>query len=123
MTSASERSALLMLAEKVAAQGAVAPRISLTDLKNAITDVRYLTPGVVCNVSDDHPLMTMTLCFLTTFSGFVVVGKSACMDPRNYDSEKGQLFAYEDAIKQLWPLTAFARLERIYHADEGEKVP
>jgi hypothetical protein len=44
-------------------------------------------------------------------SGFVVIGTSAPMSPANFDREKGAIFAYEDAIRQLWPLFAFAQLQ------------
>lgn len=52
----------------------------------------------------------MSICTLVMMNGFVVLGKSAPMDPANFNRELGMKFAYEDAIRQLWPLMAFARL-------------
>jgi hypothetical protein len=46
-------------------------------------------------------------------NGFTLVGKSAPASPENFDREKGQRFAYEDAIKQLWPLEGYALRERL----------
>jgi hypothetical protein len=43
-------------------------------------------------------------------NGFILIGKSAPLSPDNYDLEKGQTFAYEDALRQTWPLFAFAQL-------------
>ena len=46
-------------------------------------------------------------------NGFTVIGKSAPASPENFDAAKGKLFAYEDAIKQLWPLEGYALRERL----------
>lgn len=113
MTMEQPYSASLNETETVAAQGSVAPRITLTTIKNSIREVRYLVPGHdLYDLGEDDPLSRLTLCLITTFSGYVVVGKSAPMSAENFDREKGQLFAYENAIKQLWPLMAFAALEK-----------
>lgn len=50
----------------------------------------------------------VTLCGITLRNGFVVFGKSVPADPENFDRELGRKFAREDAIRQLWPLFAFA---------------
>ncbi len=46
-------------------------------------------------------------------NGFTVIGKSAPASPENFDPEKGKRFAYEDAVKQLWPLEGYALRERL----------
>jgi hypothetical protein len=33
------------------------------------------------------------------------------MSAANFDAAKGRQFAYEDAVRQMWPLEAYARLE------------
>lgn len=53
--------------------------------------------------------------------GFVVYDYSAPMSPANFDSEKGKTFAYENCIRKLWPLFAFARLQAKW--DSGIKWP
>jgi hypothetical protein len=105
-------SAALDLTEAVGAKGATGRRITLTSIKNNIAQVHYVVPGDYLDQPDDSPLNRLTLCLITTWQGFVVVGKSAPMDPTNFNAEKGRLFAYEDAIRQMWPLMAFAELER-----------
>lgn len=59
----------------------------------------------------------MTLCIMVMNNGFIVIGKSAPMSPLNFDPEKGKTFAYEDCIRQLWPMYAFAELQRSYTSD------
>jgi hypothetical protein len=74
-----------------------APRITKDTITNAIESVVY---AVHFN--------TLTLCLLKMKNGFIVVGKAAPADARNFDAEVGKRFAYEDAFKQLWPLMGFA---------------
>lgn len=52
---------------------------------------------------------TVTICVLVMRNGFVVIGKAAPLDPENFNAALGRKFAYEDAIRQLWPLMAFGR--------------
>jgi hypothetical protein len=40
-------------------------------------------------------------------NGFIVFGKSSPVSPQNFDQALGRKFAYEDAVRQLWPLFAF----------------
>ena len=56
---------------------------------------------------DSKHLETTTLCFLVLKSGFTVVGKSACADPSEFDQVKGEKFAREDAIRQIWALEGY----------------
>lgn len=58
-------------------------------------------------------LKLLTICVLVMQNGFTVIGKSAPASPENFDPEKGNRFAYEDAIKQLWPLEGYALRERL----------
>lgn len=77
-----------------------ANRIPLAYIESQIDDeVRLQLP-------DD--LEHITVLLLRLKNGFVVIGKSAPADPENYDAELGYRFAREDAIRQLWPLFAFA---------------
>lgn len=62
---------------------------------------------------------TMTLCTIVMDNGYVVIGKSACVDPANYNQQIGEKLAREDAIKQLWPLFGFLLAEQIkYHNEQ-----
>ncbi|WP_081407333.1 Gp49 family protein [Acinetobacter sp. A47] len=59
------------------------------------------------------PDSTVTLCSLTLVNGIVMVGKSACVDPANYDAALGEKYAREDAIRQIWPLEGYLLAEKL----------
>ena len=48
-----------------------------------------------------------TLCCFLLPNGFTVTGRSACVDPANFDAEMGAKFAREDAKRQLWALEGY----------------
>lgn len=76
-------------------------RISLAYIESQIADeTRLAVPDM------EH----MTVLAVTFRNGFMVIGKSAPADPENFDAELGMKFAREDAIRQSWPLFAFALL-------------
>lgn len=55
-----------------------------------------------------------TLCILSLENGFTVKGMSACVDAANFDVAAGRHWAYEDAIKQIWPLEGYLLAERMF---------
>jgi len=61
----------------------------------------------------------LSICILMMKNGFIVIGKSAPASAANYDAELGRKFAYEDAIRQLWPLMGFALRDRLQRQTEG----
>lgn len=75
-------------------------RITLADLKARVESVEYIVR--------DH----LTIAVLVLSNGWYLVGKSAPVDPDNFDAEYGKTLAYDDALRQAWPLVAFAYLER-----------
>ena len=44
----------------------------------------------------------ITHCAITTKSGFVFTGESACVDPTNYDEDIGSKIAYGNAFDKMW---------------------
>lgn len=112
-------SATLKATDDYSAAKATAPRVSLADMESKIQCEYYFTAGEAVN-SISHvpdlpqgPLDTLTICLLVMANGFTIIGKSAPASPENFDAEKGKRFAYEDAIKQLWPLEGYALRERL----------
>lgn len=99
-----------------------APRVSLDDIKAAISE-KYFVSGAYAvgkNAPDlgardgvPHPLTLLTLCFLVMKNGFTIVGKSAPASADNFDQEYGKQLAYEDAVKQVWPLMGFALRDKL----------
>lgn len=77
------------------------PRVTEDYIKSCIADVSYLNDGQT------------TVCLLTLDNGFKVIGTSTPADPRNYDADVGQTYAYENAFKQLWPLLGFRLRDHI----------
>lgn len=54
------------------------------------------------------PLTTTTVCALTLTNGYVVIGKAACVDPRNFDVAMGRKIARDDARNQIWALEGYS---------------
>jgi hypothetical protein len=106
----------LQSSDAEAAVHAVAPRVALTDIEAAIA-CRYDFPAdkaaaaMGCPVVD--PLKLLSVCILVMRNGFTVIGKSACASPANFNAEFGQKLAYEDAVRQLWPLMGFALRDKL----------
>lgn len=114
------KSEALSATEALGAKGATHPRVSLDDMKVKIEREHYFTAGAAVKALSpvevdelDGPLDLLTICILVMRNGFSVIGKSAPASPENFDAEKGKTFAYEDAIKQLWPLEGYALRERL----------
>jgi hypothetical protein len=120
----------LQATEVECAASATAPRVSLADIEGSIADKFFLTgahmadvslhlDGVVDSLSRDHhigrfpTLMVLTVCLLVMKNGFTVIGKSAPASPENFNFDLGRKLAYEDAVRQLWPLMGFALRERL----------
>lgn len=108
----------LQATEAECAAAAVAPRVSLADIEAAIA-YRYDTtadkavPNRTEPLADVLPLRLLSICILVMKNGFVVLGTSACASPENFDPELGRKLAYENAVRQLWPLMGFALRDRL----------
>jgi hypothetical protein len=84
-----------------------ANRVSLDSMVEKIARAEYIHPEC---------LPSMTICVLRMENGYVVVGKAAPADPENFNEDLGRKFAYEDAVRQLWPLEGYALRERLSQA-------
>lgn len=102
--------------ERYSAAKSTHPRVSLDSMKAKIATEAYFTAGDAgdaLGIPTHDAARLLTLCIITMQNGFTLVGKSAPASPENFDAEKGRTFAYEDAIKQLWPLEGYALRERL----------
>lgn len=114
--------------ERASAAIATAPRISLATLEASIREKYFVMGDVAVALGDgegdprpkdyNDPLKIMTICVLVLRNGFVVVGKSAPMSPENFNADLQRKFAYEDAIRQMWPLAAYAAKNAAHQAAE-----
>jgi hypothetical protein len=105
----------LAVTDRESAAIAVAPRVALADIEAAIAE-RYDTtadkitgPGA----PESRSLKLLSICLLVMKNGFIVIGKSAPASPENFNADLGRKFAYEDAVRQLWPLMGYALRERL----------
>lgn len=61
---------------------------------------------------------TVTVCQVVLDNGYTVLGQSACVDPANYNASIGEQLAYDDVIRQLWPLFGFLLAEKRFRIKE-----
>ncbi len=57
------------------------------------------------------PDTTTTVVCIVLLNGYTVVGKSACVNPDNFDPDLGIELAYEDARNQIFSLLAFRTMD------------
>lgn len=100
--------------EAECAANAVAPRVSLGSMEDKISGVYYFTGQHAVQAAYPHAaqyshiaLEVLTICLLVIENGFILVGKSAPASAANFNAELGAKLAYEDAIRQLWPLEGY----------------
>jgi hypothetical protein len=108
--------------ERMSAAVARAPRVKLKDIQEAI-ETRIDIDGTTLAALQiqrigvtrqlPSPLETFSICLLVMRNGFVVIGKSAPASPENFDPELGRTYAYEDAVRQLWPLMGYALRDKL----------
>lgn len=105
------------------------PRVALADIEAAIA-ARIDTTGAEAKpphgttfiepfpTTDQvgeirRSLERLSICILIMRNGFTVIGKSAPASPENFDAAFGKKLAYEDAVRQLWPLMGFALRDKL----------
>jgi hypothetical protein len=104
-----------------AAAGAVAthPRVTLEDIEGAIAAVYYFNAhdAVAATKPAAQPLSDqlkrLTVCMMVMSNGYVVIGESAAGDRGKLQSRLGRKLAYENAVRQLWPLMGFALRDKL----------
>jgi hypothetical protein len=79
-------------------------RVTKEDILAQIGEVRYEVHG------------KLTLAFVTMANGFQDIGKSACVDPANFNKALGEEYALEDFIQNIWPKMGYALQDRNYRA-------
>jgi hypothetical protein len=107
----------LKATEAECAKGRTAPRVSLADIEANIAEEHYIlgmqAVNAIGKVSQYAGLDTLTMCLLVTRNGFTIIGKAAPASIDNFDPILGRKLAYEDAVRQLWPLMGYALRERL----------
>lgn len=92
-----------------------APRVTLAQMEGRIKQKVVRTADNIFDVpsSAPEPFRLLTVCILVLDNGFTIVGKSAPASPENFDKDYGEKLAYEDAIRQLWPLEGYLLREKL----------
>ena len=106
----------LQATEAECAANAIAPRVSLSDIENAVAAQYEFTAAkaiAALGAPGHKSLELLSICLLVMKNGFTVIGKSAPASADNFNADLGRKLAYEDAIRQLWPLMGFALRERL----------
>jgi len=95
-----------------------AARISLQEVEAEIAHMFVVTGAALALNAPNRPgvLDTLTVCTCVLKNGWVVIGQSAPIDGRNYSSAIGEQVAYQDAVRQIWPLLGYVRKQAIYDA-------
>jgi hypothetical protein len=64
------------------------------------------------------PDTTTTICQLFMENGYVILGTSACVDPKKFNKALGEKYSYEDAINKAWPLEGYLLAEEIFQRNK-----
>ena len=109
--------------EQAAAVQKTPNRVSLDHIESSIGAEYTFTLGAAIEALDMPALdglAVMAVHVIVMSNGFIVIGKSSPADPANFDADLVRKFAREDAIRQIWPLEAYALKQRIleYKAPE-----
>lgn len=73
---------------------------------------KALTPMAIEGLVDREeyvvlPGSTHTICHLTVHGNVTVTGSSDCIDPADFDAEKGRAAARRRAVDKLWELEGY----------------
>lgn len=60
-----------------------------------------------------------TICLITVYNGHEIIGTSACVDPKDFNSDVGEAFAYERALEEMNKFFGFLEQDRkhLYRKD------
>lgn len=106
----------LKATEAECAAGRTAPRVSLADIEAAIGGVFHVNAGEAVDalkLAGTPELGVLSICLVVMRNGFTIIGKSAPASPANFDRDLGRKLAYEDAVRQIWPLMGYALRDRL----------
>jgi len=97
------------------------PRIKLKDIEMSIVGVHYFHPAEALNDPGGYPkesaLWTTTICAVELENGYVVYGKSTPASAKNFNEKIGQRLAYDDAVRQVWPLMGFMLRDKLHREE------
>lgn len=99
-----EKSSLEVTDSEAATVQKTGNRVTLASINEKVETVEYVNPKLAPH---------FTLAIVKLKNGYVVTGQSAPADPANYNEELGKKFAFEDAVRRVWPLEGYALCEKL----------
>lgn len=87
------------------------PEIVEKRKKVTLADIQAKVKKTVYTILPDT---TTTICQLFMENGYVVLGTSACIDPKQFNKALGETYAYEDAMNKCWPLEGYLLAEELF---------
>jgi hypothetical protein len=72
-------------------------KLTAEDIERLIANEQYIQPEGT----------TLTICVITTVSGFAFTAESACIDHANFDAQIGKDIARQEAINKLWQFEGY----------------
>lgn len=79
-------------------------RVTLEHIEAKVSKVEYINPP-------SAPYFTIAVVYMS--NGYMVLGEAAPADPANFDEELGKKFAYESAIRKIWPLEGYLLCQKL----------
>jgi hypothetical protein len=108
------------------------PRVSLEQVLGYIDKVYYVTgdklvpsthkelyPNSAPTAHELDQLRIMTVCTMILKNGWIVIGKTAPASPANFNAEIGRKLAYEECVRQIWPLMGFNLKTQLADEEQG----
>lgn len=74
-------------------------KVTPEDLDNLVAGANYIR----------IPDTTLVICVLELTSGFLIIGKSACLNREDFDEVVAQNIALKNAKEKLWELEGYHR--------------
>lgn len=110
-----------------------APRVTPADVEEEIESFWFFTAAEGCDgaaaagmpyeqqppVGASSPLRLLTFCVLVLRNGFTVHGASGVASPENFNAEIGRQVAYENAVREIWPLLGYELRSRLHKEREA----
>lgn len=110
----------LQQSDDEAAAVATAPRVTLASMEAKVSEKYFVTAAEALGLEPGMggPLAILTICIVVLENGFTLLGKSAPAAAANFNAEFGQKLAYEDCIRQMWPLEGYLLRQQRHEAEE-----
>lgn len=104
--------------------------VTKESIEAKIKSVIYLNAGAAAEAEYGDALASSvrdnlsltTICFIILENGFKVEGVSACVDPANYNEQKGRECAYENAYEKIWQLEGYLLRQAMHEKAESQAM-